>query len=254
MSETESVKRRGPAWRASASGGGILAFGAHPDDIEFGCGAVLAKEAHAGRAVHFVVCSRGESGTNGTPAQRTREATQAAKLLGATIEFISLGGDAHFEVGVRWVLQLAAILRRVRPAVVLAPSVVENQHPDHAKLGRMVRDAARLARYGGVKELTKLPPHAVEQVLFYAVTPEAEPVDGARVLVDVSSPKVVQEWAAAMEAHASQLKTRKYVELQLARARLNGLRAGVEHAIPLFSADAIVVDSLAALGRGARQF
>jgi LmbE family N-acetylglucosaminyl deacetylase len=57
---------------------------------------------------------------------------------------------------------------------VLAPSVVENQHPDHARLGRMVRDAARLARYGGVKEL-RLPPHAIGQLLFYAVTPEAEP-------------------------------------------------------------------------------
>jgi LmbE family N-acetylglucosaminyl deacetylase len=44
----------------------LLAFGAHPDDIEFAIGAVIAKETSAGRKVHFVVCSRGEAGTHGT--------------------------------------------------------------------------------------------------------------------------------------------------------------------------------------------
>src|SRR5687768_15973305 len=90
----------------------LLAFGAHPDDIEFGCGAVIARETQAGRSAHFVVCSRGESGTNGTPARRTREARRAAELLGATIEFVEFGGDAHFEIAVKRVLQLAVILRR----------------------------------------------------------------------------------------------------------------------------------------------
>lgn len=232
----------------------LLAFGAHPDDIEFGCGAIVARETQAGRPAHFVVCSRGESATNGTPAQREREARRAAEHLGATIEFADLGGDAHFEVTVAHALKLAAILRRVRPARVLAPSVVENQHPDHVKLGRMVREATRLARYGGVKELRRASPHAVGQVLFYAVTPEAEPGDLGRVLVDVSAPEVMSAWTASMEAHASQMKTRNYVELQLTRARLNGLRAGVEHALPLFPAEPIVVESLASLGRAAGRF
>jgi N-acetylglucosamine malate deacetylase 1 len=57
-----------------------------------------------------------------------------------------------------------------------------------------------------------------------------------------------------MEAHASQMQTRNYVELQLTRARLNGLRAGAGHAIPLFAADGLVVDSLATLERSARRF
>ena len=49
----------------------LLAFGAHPDDIEFGCGGIIARETRAGRPVHFVVCSRGDAGTNGSPAERT---------------------------------------------------------------------------------------------------------------------------------------------------------------------------------------
>ena len=232
----------------------ILAFGAHPDDIEFGCGGVIANETRAGSSAHFVVCSRGESATNGTPAQRTKEAKHGARLLGATIEFIDLGGDAHLEVRVAHVLRLASFIRGVRPDVVLAPSLAENQHPDHPKLGRMVRDAARLARYGGVKELRNSAPHAIGTLLFYAVTPEAEPADLGRVLVDVSAPEVMATWTAAMEAHASQTSVRNYVELQLTRAHLHGLRSGVAHAIPLFPNEPPVFESLEPLGRAARQF
>jgi LmbE family N-acetylglucosaminyl deacetylase len=204
--------------------------------------------------VHLVVCSRGEAASNGTPAGRAREARQAAALLGATIEFAELGGDARFERKSRFARRLASILRRVRPSVVLAPSVEENQHPDHAVLGCLVRDACRLARYGGVRELRRQAPHAIGQLFFYAVTPEAEPVTGGRVLIDVSGPGVVAQWIRAMEAHASQLRTRNYVELQVTRARLNGLRAGVEHAVPLFPSDPPLVGSLAALERAARRF
>lgn len=232
----------------------LLAFGAHPDDIEFGGGGVILRETRAGRPAHLVVCSRGEAGSNGTPARRTREARRAAALLGATLEFADLGGDAHFEITAAGTIRLAAILRRVRPAIVLAPSLVENQHPDHARLGRMVQDAGRLARYGGLRELRRLKPHAIDQLFFYALSPEAEPADLGRILVDLSAPGIVPGWIAAMEAHASQMRTRNYVELQLTRARLNGLRAGVEHAGALFPADALVVDSLAALGRAARRF
>lgn len=234
--------------------GPLLAFGAHPDDIEFGCGGVIARETQLGRAAHLVVCSRGEAASNGTPAQRTKEAIAAAKRLGAQVDFLRMGGDAHLEDTPANAIALAAIIRRVRPAVVLAPSVVENQHPDHAVVGRLVRSAARLARFGGLKELRRATPHAIGQLFFYAVTPEAEPVDLARVLIDISAPGVVTAWTQAMEAHASQLKTRNYVELQLTRARLNGLRAGVEHAQALFPNDTLVFDSLTPLTHAARRF
>ena len=140
-----------------------------------------------------------------------------------------------------------------RPALVLAPSLEGNQHPDHSKLGLMVRDALRVARYGGVRELKALKPHACGALFWYAVTTEAEPA-GNRVLIDVSSPKILSTWQRAMEAHVSQMATRNYVELQLTRARLNGLRAGTGHAIALFPADAPLLDSLAPLSRSARKF
>jgi len=232
----------------------LLAFGAHPDDIEFGCGAVIARETHAGRAAHMVVCSRGESATHGTPKQRTLESKKSAKILGATLEFIALDGDARLELRPAHAIKLAAILRRIRPAIVLAPSPVENQHPDHAALGQLIRNAARLARYGGIKELRSSPPHAIDHLFFYAITPGAEPRNEIPILVDISAPEILDVWTAAMKSHASQMPTRNYVELQLTRARLNGLRAGIEHAVALYPNDPIVIHSLQQLGKGARSF
>lgn len=232
----------------------LLAFGAHPDDIEFGCGAVIAAESQAGRPVHLVVCSRGESGTNGTPEMRASETDAAARALGATLEFADLGGDAHFQIDSPRTILLAAILRRVRPSIVLAPTIVDNQHPDHAVLGKLVRDACRLARYGGVAELKNASPHAIDHLLFYAVSPDAEPEGAARILVDVSAPAALAAWQAAMAAHASQQQTRNYVDLQLARARLLGLRIGATHAVALFPNDPLVFDTLAALSRSSRRF
>jgi N-acetylglucosamine malate deacetylase 1 len=232
----------------------LLAFGAHPDDIEFGCGGVIAQETQAGRKAHFVICSRGEAATSGTPKQRTAEAKRAAALLGATVQFLELDGDVHLEARAVHAIKLAGIVRRVRPGIVLAPSVEENQHPDHAKLGKIVRDATRLARYGGVKELRQSPPHAIEHLFFYAVTPEAEPRDISPVIIDVSAPEIVAAWTDAMAAHRSQAATRDYAELQLTRARLLGARAGLSHAIALFPNNPLVLDSLALLSRGARHF
>ncbi|MDQ2730558.1 MAG: PIG-L family deacetylase [Armatimonadota bacterium] len=231
----------------------LLAFGAHPDDIEFGCGAVIALETRAGRPAHLVVCSRGEAGTYGSPEVRTAESHTAAAIIGATLEFLDLDGDAHLEIRASHAVLLAAVLRRVRPAIVLAPSLVPNQHPDHWRLGQLVRDAARLARYGGVHELAERPPHAIDGLYFYAGSLQTEP-PARPILVDVSAPEVIAAWTAAMEAHASQTSARSYVEMQINRARLHGLSAGVDYAIALFPNDPVVVQSLGGVSRGARQF
>ena len=237
----------------SASLTPLLAFGAHPGDVEFGAGGILARDARAGRPVHLVVCSRGEAGTHGTPAQRTREAKAAAKILGATIEFLTLDGDAQLELKAAHARKLAAIIRRVQPGIVLAPTTEPNQHPDHWRLGTLVREATRLARYGGLRQLKAQRPHAVGQLFFYALSPGSVPAMPP-LLVDISEPALMSAWTRAMDAHASQMKTRNYVELQVARARVLGLDAGVAYAQALYPNDPLLVDSLAALGRGARRF
>jgi LmbE family N-acetylglucosaminyl deacetylase len=142
----------------------------------------------------------------------------------------------------------------MRPQFVLAPSLIENQHPDHARLGALVMDATRLARYGSVQELRSQAPHTIGQLLYYAVSPDAEPRDISPIYIDISTPTILAAWKAAMEAHRSQTQARKYVELQLTRARLNGLRIGVEYAAALFPNHPLVFQSLAMLDGGGNRF
>src|SRR5208282_2512971 len=117
---TQSTDPMKPSATSPSSPPPILAFGAHPDDIEFGCGGIIARETRAGRKAHLVVCSRGESASSGTPARRVAEARKAAALLGASIEFVLLGGDARLAATPAHALRLAAVIRRVRPGIVLA--------------------------------------------------------------------------------------------------------------------------------------
>ncbi len=111
-----------------------------------------------------------------------------------------------------------------------------------------------MARYGGFEELRELEPHAIEQLFFYAVTPEGEPGGIAPILIDVSAPEVIESWVAAMNAHVTQAASRDYVDLQLTRAKLLGSRADVEYAMALFPNDPLVFQSLAQAGKGARRF
>ena len=232
----------------------ILVFGAHPDDIEFGCGGIIAGETRVNRPVHFVLCSLGEAASNGRPEQRRCEAQEASTILGATIEFIDLDGDGHLQISSEHAIKLASIIRQVQPSTVLAPSCVENQHPDHSKLGKLVREAARLARYGGMKELKQWPSHSIEQLFFYAITPEGEPDNISPILIDISEAETIKTWTAAMEAHISQGATRNYVQLQLNRALVLGERAGVDYAMALWSNDPLLFRSLSQTGRGARKY
>ncbi|MBA2623736.1 MAG: PIG-L family deacetylase [Chthoniobacterales bacterium] len=219
----------------------ILAVGAHPDDLEFACGGILLSEAARGGEIYLLVCSRGESGSNGTAEEREAEARAAAGILGAQIEFIDLGGDSHFEVSNENALALARQVRKTKPHILFSSVTSPDQHPDHAVIGSLCRDAARLARYGGIPEMRDLAPHAIEHHFQYAVTPAAEP-PGLSVRVDISAH--FDAWVRVMECHRTQLRTRSYIELQTARARLLGAEAGVASAQALFPRDHLLIDSL----------
>ncbi len=230
----------------------ILVVGAHPDDIEFGCGAILLKEAEAGSRIHFLVCSKGESGSNGTPAEREAESLAAATRCGASLSFIDCGGDGKLVASPENALKIARKIREVRASVLLAPSVVENQHPDHPAIGKAARDAARLARYAGVEDLVDLEPYAIESLYFYAITPGAEPRSETPFIFDVSIQ--IDAWRAMMACHESQMKTRRYLELQVSRARTLGLQTGCEYAQALWPNDPVLVNGLNSAPRGIRLF
>lgn len=233
----------------------ILAVGAHPDDVEFGCGGILIKEAGRGHEVTILDLTRGEAASNGTPEERRREAAAAAKVMGARLEFLDLEGDCRLEARPPNAMAIARAIRRLRPHILLAPSPEENQHPDHARAARLVRDAARLARYGGLKDLAPDPGHAVDALYFYDITGTGLGTAVAhlpKIVVDISS--VVATWKKAMACHASQMATRNYLDLQVARARALGLEIGAEYAMAVWAGDPIRLDALTDLRGSSRRF
>jgi N-acetylglucosamine malate deacetylase 1 len=228
----------------------ILAVGPHPDDVEFGCAALLIQEARKQHRVKILVLSRGEAGSSGSPEQRERESREAARLIGAEIEFLDLGGDCHIRHTPENAILLARELRREKPDIVLAPQPDENQHPDHTAVGRLTRDAARLARYGGLRELSDLAPHAIGHLYYYSITQTfGEKPD---IVIDTSG--VEAQWEAAISCHESQMKTKSYMRLVQTRARALGATIGVSSAVGLWVNDPIRLASLSDLTLSSRHY
>ena len=224
----------------------ILGIGAHPDDLEFGCGGVLLAEAARGSEISLCICSRGEAGSNGAPNEREAEARSAAQILGAKIDFLEMGGDAHLEICAVNNIAMARQIRAARPDVLLSPVASPDQHPDHIVVSYLCRNAVRLARYGGLAELRDLSPHRIRRHLEYAITPSAGSGQEQRTIrVDIS--EYFARWVELMECHQTQLRTRRYIELQTARARLLGLESGIEYAQALYSPDAFLIKNFGEL-------
>ena len=211
----------------------ILAFSPHPDDVDLGCGGTLAALARRGRSFGIVDLTRGEMGTRGTPEIRESEAREAARILGARFrETLDLGdGDLRTDRAAE--LRVVEAVRRARPRLILAP-LPADRHPDHARAGRLVPEAAW---YAGLAKLeTGLPPHRPDQVIFYAAYVFAPPT----FLVDVSASFATK--IAALRAYRSQffdenssepetyVSSKGFFDGIEARSRALGRIANVEYA------------------------
>jgi bacillithiol biosynthesis deacetylase BshB1 len=227
----------------------ILAIGPHPDDLEFGCAPILIKDVRRGSQVRMLVLSRGEAGSAGTPEGRKEESRQAARLIGAEVDFLDFGGDCHIEYKPENAFRIAAEIRKFKPEIVLAPHPQENQHPDHAVVGRLVRDACRFARYGGLKELKSTAVHRIANLFFYNITQHLQKPD---IVIDISA--FISEWEAVMNCHQSQVLSKGYIDLQKTGARLLGQTIGVEYALSLFMNDPLHLETISALTLSSRNF
>ena len=110
----------------------ILAIGAHPDDVELGCGATIAKEIAAGKKVGILDLTRGELGTRGTPEIREQEAKAAADILGVVVRE-NLGiPDGFFTNSKENQLKIIEVIRKYRPEIVLCRDLYDG-HLLHCK-------------------------------------------------------------------------------------------------------------------------
>jgi bacillithiol biosynthesis deacetylase BshB1 len=130
----------------------ILAFGAHPDDVELSCSGTILKNISEGKKAGIVDLTLGELGTRGTAAIRAKEATAAAKILGVAFRENLKMPDGFFQNDKKNLLAVIKVIRKYKPDVVLA-NALEDRHPDHGRAAKLVADACFLA--GLVKIVTK---------------------------------------------------------------------------------------------------
>ena len=131
----------------------ILAFGAHPDDVELGCAGTILKEISLGKTVGIIDLTRGELGTRGSAEIRDQEATNAAAILGVSARENLEMKDGFFVNDEKHQLEIIKMIRKYRPEIVLC-NAVDDRHIDHAKGSKMVSDASFLS--GLVKIVTEL--------------------------------------------------------------------------------------------------
>jgi len=173
----------------------VLVFGAHPDDIEIGCGGTVIRLTDAGRRVVLVDLVRGELGTRGNPDTRADEAAKAAEILGVTARENLELKDGHIQVEDEGRRRVARTIRRWRPNTVFLPHE-KDRHPDHARASQLVYEGAFLAglpRYDPTQES-----HRPACLIYYMGWIEFEPT----FIVDVTAQ--FERKMASIYAHATQ--------------------------------------------------
>lgn len=131
----------------------ILALGAHPDDVELGCAATIAKEISLGKKVGIVDLTRGELGTRGSAELRDKEAANAAEILGVSVRENLGFADGFFRNDKEHQLEIIKMIRKYQPEIVLC-NAIDDRHIDHPKGSQLVSDACFLS--GLLKIATEL--------------------------------------------------------------------------------------------------
>lgn len=177
----------------------VLAIAAHRDDIELTCGGTLIKTARQGHTTGIVDLTAGETGTRGSAEIRAEEASRAAEILGVSAR-VNLGlPDAGIVNTPETRVALAQVIRRFRPAIVIAPAE-RGRHPDHRVAAQLVRDACFVA--GLAKVEPSVPRHRPRKVI-HALTYREDWVKPTFV-VDISDE--LESKLEAIRAYASQFE------------------------------------------------
>lgn len=232
----------------------ILAIGAHPDDVELGCGATLAKEISNGKKVGILDLTRGELGTRGTAETRDIESEDAAKILGVALRTNMDFADGFFVNNEKHQLELIKMIRKYRPEIVIC-NAVEDRHIDHAKGSKLVSDSCFLS--GLLKIDTKhedsdewQEPWRPKQVYHYIQWKNLEPdiVVDITDFIDLKMKSVLayktQFYDPKSDAPETPISSKNFTDSIIYRARDLGRLVGVEYGEGFTVERYPVVDSL----------
>jgi N-acetylglucosamine malate deacetylase 1 len=213
----------------SSYGVDVLAFGPHPDDVEIFCGGTLIRLVDLGHSVGVVDLTRGERASNGTPEERAREASAAARVMGLAFrENLGLPDTGLMASDPEQLRRVVDCLRRLRPEIVLVPWL-EERHPDHVAAGELLTRAVYFAGVRGYAPDTER--HVPRQMLYYALRHRMTP----SFVVDTSA--AAERKRQAIACYGSQvagavptlLASSRALEALDARDRYFGSMIGVSH-------------------------
>lgn len=122
----------------------IIAFGAHPDDVELGCSGTIAKEISLGKKVGIIDLTRGELGTRGSVEIRNSESAKASEILGVSVRENLDMRDGFFINDEEHQLKIIQMIRKYQPEIVLC-NAIDDRHIDHGKGSKLVSDACFLS-------------------------------------------------------------------------------------------------------------
>ena len=233
----------------------ILAFGAHPDDVELGCAGTILKEISLGKKVGIIDLTRGELGTRGSAEIRDQEANAAAKILGVVARENLAMRDGFFVNDEKHQLEIIKIIRKYQPEIVLC-NAIDDRHIDHGKGSKLVSDACFLSglmkietELDGEKQKAWRPKLVYHYIQWKNIEPD--------FVVDITG--FTDKKIESILAYSSQfydpkskepespISSKNFLESLNYRSRDLGRLAGVEHAEGFTVERYLAVNSLADL-------
>lgn len=233
----------------------ILAFGAHPDDVELGCAGTLLGAIAEGKKVGVIDLTKGELGTRGTTEQRLKEAQLASDVLGLTVRENLGMADGFFINNKEHQFAIIETIRRFQPSIIFC-NAPEDRHPDHGRAAILVEEAAFLSglskiktTYNGVKQEAWRPTQVFHYIQSRSLTPN--------FVVDIS--KHIDKKMESILAHSSQfydpnsnepetfISGTAFLEFVKGRAKELGQQIGVQYAEGFITKKLLGIGSLDAI-------
>lgn len=230
----------------------ILAFGAHPDDVELGCGGTVAKEVSKGKKVGIIDLTRGELGTRGSVDLRNQESKLASNILGLVLRENLNFKDGFFQNNESNQIEIIKVIRKYRPEIVLC-NAEDDRHIDHPKAAELVSSACFLSGLrkietidNGKNQLEWRPKNVYHYIQWKNSSPD--------FLVDISG--FISIKLEAIKAYSSQfydpnsnepetpISTKNFIDNVINRSADLGRLIGVEHAEGFTSKKSLGINTL----------
>lgn len=231
----------------------VLAFGAHPDDVEIGCSGTLINLTDQGYKIGIADLTDARLSTRGDQVSRGEEAGNASEILGLSKRFRLGFSEGSISTGKNNLYRLVSLIRHTKPHIVFAP-YWEDRHPDHIDASRLVHSAvfwSGVTRYGDMQ-----PPHRPHRLIYYFLHTIGE----VSFVVDITS--VFDRKLKAVRAYKSQflpqpgdtqltfISRPEFLDNLISRARNYGSQIGVEYGEPFYVREMNRVDDIVSWSEG----